>query len=415
MNQIKRNKIKVFRPLIVLGILALWGCVNESPDASLNPALFEYTDLMEPRWVSFENITGEKGRGGMENHGAKGHSCDHIPAGASITLLDIDGPGIIQRMWITLNRRDPEMLRSLVINIYWDGEEKPAVSAPFGDFFGVTHGETASFENLLFANPEGRSFNCFIPMPFKKHAKIVLTNQTEREMEMIFFDINLQMLRQWDDSYLFFHAHWHRDTATTLGKDFEILPAVSGKGRFLGSNIGVFYNGEYNHTWWGEGEVKMYLDGDDPYPTLVGSGTEDYIGSAWGQGKFVMQQSGCLVMDHEKTSFYRYHIKDPVYFKQDCRVTIQQIGGSDLDAVRSLQEQGAQLIPTLVHVPPEITHLYGGDGTSEPGLDSFEKGSVHFYRSDDLAAMAYFYLDSPVNDLPPLQSADIRLWKIHRR
>ena len=407
--------MKLLRLCIVLALLTCWGCMNERCTDSQRHALYEYTDQMEPRWVSFENKTGEKGKGGMENDGAKGHACDHIPAGASITLLDMDGPGIINRMWITINRRDPEMLRSLVFEIYWDGEEKPAVSVPFGDFFGVNHGETASFENELFANPEGRSFNCFIPMPFKDHAKIVVTNQTDRDMEMIFYDMNIQVLREWNEDYLYFHACWHRDTATILGTDFEVLPRIRGKGRFLGSNIGVFYNKIYHPHWWGEGEVKVYLDGDDRFPTLVGSGTEDYIGSAWGQGEFVMRQSGCLVLDQDKTSFYRYHVKDPVYFKQDCRVTIQQIGCAPLDAVRSLQEAGVPLIPTLLHLPPEITHLYDQDPTARHGLDGFEKGTVHFYRSDDVAATAYFYLDRPVNDLPPLQSKDIRLCKVRGR
>src|SRR6185436_6848431 len=126
--------------------------------------LFTYNDNLAPRWSSPENINGEKGAGGKENNSAKGHPYDSIPADSSLSLLDIDGKGIIQRIWITINDRSPEMLRALKIEMFWDNEEIPAVSVPFGDFFGVGLGRTTTFQNALFANAEGRSFNCFIPM-----------------------------------------------------------------------------------------------------------------------------------------------------------------------------------------------------------------------------------------------------------
>ena len=187
-------------------------------------------------------------------------------------------------------------------------------------------------------------------MPFKKAAKIEIVNELSYDIGAIFYDVDLQLLNEWDDSYMYFHSHCHRDTATTPGNDFEILPETKGKGRFLGTNISVNANPLYKDYWWGEGEVKVYLNGDDEFPTLAGTGTEDYIGSAWGQSKFFNKYTGCSVADPEKLqwSFYRFHIPDPVYFKSDCRVTIQQIGGSSKRNVIELQNNQVPLIPVTV-------------------------------------------------------------------
>jgi hypothetical protein len=405
---------------ILLVIMAIYSCDSDkklSGDAGniLPSKMFEYSDNIEPRWVSFENITGSKGMGGMENNGAKGHACDSITAGSTKRLLYMQGPGVINRIWITIIDRSPEMLRSLIINIYWDNEEKPAVSVPFGDFFGIGLGKTAVYENILFSNPEGRSFNSFIQMPFKKAAKIEIVNQSDKDLQMIFFDIDLQLLKRWDDDYLYFHSYWHRDTTTILEKDFEIMPEVIGKGRFLGSNISVNANPVYKDCWWGEGEVKIYINGDKGYPTLVGTGTEDYIGTAWGQGQFCSRYAGCLIADGKNLqwAFYRYHIDDPVYFKTDCKVTIQQIGGNIKSQVIALQKQKADLIPVTIHNVPVMLQIYKKDTKINLEDPSYPEAWTNFYRSDDLAATAYFYLDKPTNDLPPLQSIKVRTWKLN--
>ena len=369
--------------------------------------LFEYSDNLEPRWVSFENITGEKAKGGMENFGAKGHPCDFIKIGETKTLLD-------NRMWITISNRSPKMLRSLIINMYWDGESKPAVSAPFGDFFGIGLGRTAVFENALFSNPEGRSFNANIQMPFKKSAKIEIINESGEELPMIFYDVNLQLLKEWDDNYLYFHCFWQRDTATALTEDFEILPEIRGKGRFLGTNVSINANPMYKDFWWGEGEVKIYMNGDTEYPTLVGTGTEDYIGTAWGQGQYYNAYQGCPIADPENLqwSFYRYHIPDPVYFKTDCKVSIQQIGGTEKAKVIELQKSGVDLIPITIHQAPVFNHLYQRDNVVDLEDPNLPDGWVNFYRSDDVASATYFYFDKPSNDLPEIQPLAIRLWNL---
>lgn len=370
------------------------------------PLLFQYRDI-QTIWSSPENFNGDKGAGGKENHGAKGRASVPLAPGESANLLDWEGMGIVTRMWLTVSDRSPEMLRSLRIDMYWDRESTPAVSAPLGDFFGVGLGRTAAFESEFFANPEGRSFNCFIPMPFRKHGRITVTNESRTRLEALYFDVNLLALKEWSDDYLYFHSHWRRDQKTALAKDFELLPRVMGKGRYLGVNIGVNTNLAYGESWWGEGEVKVFLDGDTDLPTLAGTGTEDYIGTGWGQGQYATRYVGSPVADAAKKqwAFYRYHVPDPVFFSTDIRVTIQQMGGGDLELVASIQNEGAPMMPVTISAKGEIFHVYNPDG---PPLDldemigRHEKAWANYYRSDDVSATVYFYLDKPRNDLPEL-------------
>lgn len=402
-------------------LLGLTAC-NQQPPKNNNAYpgnLYTYTESTKTRWSSPENITAEKGKGASANHGAKGHPYDSINSGESRVLLDVQGQGIVNRIWITINDRSPEMLRSLKLEMYWDNEKKPAVTAPLGDFFGVGLGRMATFENALFASPEGRSFLCYIPMPFRKAAKIVVTNESGKMLSHIFFDVNFQFLEEWDEQFMYFHAYWHRDTATTVGKDFELMPQVTGKGRFLGVNVGVNANPAYNNTWWGEGEVKMYMDGDKDLPTLAGTGTEDYIGTAWSQGWFCNQYSGCLVDDapNKQWAFYRFHIPDPVFFSQDCRVTLQQIGGAFKKDVWPIQrDRKAKLIPVTIGGPYAKSNLlFNKDSVVSLNDPSLPEGWTNFYRSDDVSATAYFYLATPSNNLPPLQPSAVRTTQLRSK
>lgn len=212
-------------------------------------ALYRYDESMRPRWSTPESLNGALGSAATENGGAKGHAFDSINPGATKVLLDAKGPGVISRMWITVGDRSPEMLRSLRLEMYWDNEAKPAVSVPLGDFFGVGLGRTASYHNALFANPEGRSFICFIPMPFRRAARIQVTNESGKELTHIYFDVDYEATA-WSGQNLYFHAYWNRERATKLAQDFELLPRVEGRGRFLGANVGVNANPVYKDTWW---------------------------------------------------------------------------------------------------------------------------------------------------------------------
>lgn len=372
-------------------------------------------DSTQTRWVSFENhLDGAKGAGGKENKGAKGHPYDQVYAGETVTLMDMEGAGIIRRIWMTINDRDPEMLRSLRIDMYWDGAEKPAVSAPLGDFFGVGLGRRIAFESALFSDPEGRSFNCFIPMPFKDGARVTIANESDRDLMLLFYDINVEKVAQHKEEVLYFHAFWNRDLETTLKEDFEILPEIEGFGRFLGTNIGVITDPVYEETWWGEGETKIYIDGDDEYPTLVGTGTEDYIGTAWGQGTFAHDYQGSLIADAEKGhfAFYRYHIPDPVWFQEDIRVTIQQMGGAPTDRVIELIDNGAALQPVTAGDAPDMVKLLEMDSPPDIRDDDYPGGWTNFYRQDDVSSTAYFYLDRPTSDLPELPPVELRVDKL---
>lgn len=410
-------KPKNLIPFLLIALIApAISCQPEKPKTAeqvLNAPLFQYQPL-EPRWNSFENPTSEKSAGGTENKGAKGHPYDQLKAGESKTLLDVQGTGVITRMWFTIQDRSPQMLRSLKIEMFWDGATKPAVSAPFGDFFGNGLGIMVQHENELFANPEGRSFNCFIPMPFKTGAKVVVTNEGETDLKMLFYDIDFVKLAEWNPANLYFHCFWNRDTATTPGTDYTILPKLEGKGRFLGVNFGVIANPKYRKSWWGEGEVKMYIDGDGANPTLVGTGTEDYIGTAWGQGKFINRYTGCLVADTEKDwwTFYRFHIPDPVMFATDIRVTIQAMGGNQKKTVIEMLDAGVPLIPVTIQNDTAFIRLLDSQQPVDLKNPELIDDWTNFYRSDDWSSTAYFYLDKPESQLPELAKPGFRTYKL---
>jgi len=375
--------------------------------------LYQLPSDKHQRWISFENINGEKGAGGTANEGAKGHAFDFIMPGESVDLVNFEGSGTVRRIWMTLSQRSPEMMRSLRIDMYWDGSDKPAVSAPLGDFFGVGLGQRVPFESALFSDPEGRSFNCNIPMPFRENARITITNDSKDEYTILFYDVDI-LLEAHDEDMLYFHTYWNRSLDTPLGEDFEILPPVEGAGRFLGTNIGVRTHEKYEDTWWGEGEVKVYLDGDNEFPTLVGTGTEDYIGTAYGQGEFDHMYQGSLISnpEHRMFAFYRYHIPDPVYFYGNIKVTIQEIGGAPHKKVKELVANGAQLIPISVHNGEDFHKLLEAEsplGINDPDIP---KGWTNFYRQDDYSATAYFYLNSPNSDLPVLDNVNTRTMQL---
>jgi len=360
--------------------------------------LYEKQFGVETRWVSFENPSGKPGHGGLENEGAKGHPFDSVLAGETKTLLNVTGSGSIRRIWMTINDRRPEMLRNLRIEMFWDGEDRPAVSVPLGDFFGVALGRRAPFENALFSDPEGRSFNCFIPMPFRSGARVTLKNESDRDLPFLFYDIDLLVGEEHSDEMLYFHACWRRESPNTLGQEFLILPRTFGSGRFLGCNLGVIADARYEGAWWGEGEVKIWF-GDDVKPTLCGTGTEDYIGTGWGQGVYSHRTQGCLVADSENREycFYRYHLDDPVFFDGSCQVSIQTIGGTGKDKVVDLLKKGAPIIPVTIDPgkPGSFKHLMVLPQPVDLESPDLPDGWCNFWREDDWSGTAYYYLDTP--------------------
>jgi hypothetical protein len=263
--------------------------------------LFDKPHDIKTRWASAENRTGKKGAGGTTNGGRKGSPSFSLKAGENKILAEASGTsGIIRRIWLTIDERTPELLRGVKIDMYWDDASDPAVSAPLGDFFNHGLGQMSAFENALFSSPEGRSFNCYIPMPFKKSMKIIVRNDTQKDVAMFFYDIDYTLGDRVDENTLYFHAFFNHQKSTVLRNDYQILPKVFGTGRYIGANLSVVVNDKkYSRSWWGEGEVKIYTDGDSDYPTLCGTGTEDYIGTGWGQGVFINQYQGCTIANEK--------------------------------------------------------------------------------------------------------------------
>jgi hypothetical protein len=356
---------------------------------------------VETRWITFENPAGARGAGGRANRGAKGAAYRPVAAGETVVLADVEGSGTLRRMWVTLRDRSPRALRSYVLRMYWDGAERPAVEVPFGDFFGAIHGRTVPFESELFSNPEGRSFNCAIPMPFRRRARVTFTNESAQDLLQLYYEIDATVGEEHPSDALYFHAAWRRQRWTELGEDFEVLPGIAGRGRFLGAHIGILGHPQ-NDGWWGEGEVKVYLDGDREWPTLVGTGTEDYIGTAYGQGTYSSRWQGSLIVDDRARvyAFYRHHVPDPVWFHREARVTLQQMGATSRDRARVLVRGGVEIQPTSVQGNGFYRgFLDEGRTIEDPDLPP---GVAIMYRRDDVSAVALFYLDRPQNELPAI-------------
>lgn len=373
-------------------------------DMAYSQELFHMPQNVQTRWASPENPLAAKGMGGMEHFGRKGRS--NVPLSSKDTLVLAFEPagrsGTIRRIWITIRERDRNMLLGMKINMYWDGSEKPAVSAPVGYFFGMGLGEMYPFETALFSNPEGRSFNCFVPMPFRNGMKILLINETGKDQPAIFYDVDYTIGDVHPEQMLYFHAYYNREDSTTLRKDYTLLPEVKGAGRFLGVNFGVEANTEvFMNSWWGEGEVKIYLDGDTDNPTLCGTGTEDYIGTAWGQGNYNHLYQGSPFTDSEnmRYCFYRYHIPDPVYFYTDIRITIHQIGCCMNEETKArFKERGSV--------------IYETGNTSEPADPDNFNGWLFERYGDDWSSCVYFYLDKAVSNLPEILKYEDRIKNI---
>ena len=230
----------------------------------LENKLFKFEEGVVSRWASYENPDGAKGAGGTVRNGRKGAPWFTLNPGESRVLAHAENTsGVIRRIWITINDQTPETLRGLKLEMFWDGCDKPAVSVPFGDFFCVGLGKVATFKNALFSNPEGRNFSTYIPMPFKTGMKITVTNESSVLIKHFYYDIDYTLGDKFTEDTLYFHAYFNRENLTNLKKDFELLPYVEGKGRYLGTNMGVRCNTKlYSDTWWGEGEFKAYIDGD---------------------------------------------------------------------------------------------------------------------------------------------------------
>ncbi|HPO90463.1 MAG TPA: DUF2961 domain-containing protein [Victivallales bacterium] len=298
----------------------------------------------ETRSISPENFTGEKGKGGMAIDGAskncardlgrgwKISPCVKIPPKTTFTLADINGSGKIEQIWMTPTGH----WRFSILRFYWDNQEYPSVEVPVGDFFACGWGIYSQISSLAICVNPGSALNCYWPMPFKKRCRITLENIAEEEM-VIFYQINYSLESIPDDA-AYFHATFRRVNPLPYKEIYTILDGVKGKGHYVGTYMAWGVN---NSGWWGEGEIKFYIDGDKDFPTICGTGTEDYFcGSYNFENKetkqyqpFSTPYTGLQVIKPDgvyrsqmRFGLYRWHLCDPIRFKNDIKVTIQALG-----------------------------------------------------------------------------------------
>jgi len=313
------------------------------------------------RSVTAENVYGEKGRGGMaevskdpqpdvtrigqqwgppaETHpsrelgqGWKVRPAITLAKESTTTIMDVEGPGVIQHIWITC---DLKFYRDLILRIYWDGEKTPSVEVPIGDFFCNGWKTRTNIVAIpINVNPSG-GFNCYFPMPFRRQARITVENRAPEEVKGFFYTFNYA-LTEVGVSDAYFHAQFRRTNPLPYKEDYVIVDEIKGKGHYVGTFMAWQQNTE---GWWGEGEFKAFIDGDGKFPTICGTGTEDYFGGAWcfhagysapflgyediSAARLKGREYGKLGNRH---NMYRFHIMDPIRFEKDLKVTMQALG-----------------------------------------------------------------------------------------
>jgi len=318
---------------VVLLALAATSCqsaakapANKS-DVISEPYLLD-TGLLS-RSICFENPTGAPGEGGKAASklgvGRKGAPAITLTIGQTVQLCDIQGPGTIRHIWMTTSN-NPMNLRSLVIRAWWDGQAHPSIECPIGDFMGSAHGRVLPYFSAVHSVGRNGGMNIWLPMPFTKSAKFTLTNEGKENVPL-FYQIDYTVGDNHPADVGRLHVLFRRENPTTERRDFELLPKRTGKGRYIGALIGI--HNLHPDLWWGEGEIKIYMDGDTEFPTIVGTGSEDYVGLSYGMQQTPYLYNGCNLDDNNFVSMYRWHLPDPIYWQKETRITIQQIAWKD--------------------------------------------------------------------------------------
>jgi hypothetical protein len=340
----------------------------------------------ESRSISPENPTGEKGKGAMASpdpaksparklgRGWKVSPYIVIEPGEVKVLADIAGAGAIAQIWMT----PTGPWRSSIMRIYWDDSPAPSVECPIGDFFACGWNRYAQVSSLAVCVNPGSAFNCYWEMPFRKRCRITMTNTADTAM-ILYYQINYSLTEVANDA-AYFHAQFRRVNPLPYKDVYTILDGVTGRGQYVGTYLAW---GVHNNGWWGEGEIKFFIDGDGEFPTICGTGTEDYFCGSYnfdagkengGYREFTTPYAGLaqvirpdgLYASQQRFGMYRWHIADPVRFGQDLRVTIQALGWA------GDPRRGAEFLPL----------------------------------QDDIASVAYWYQTLPTAQFPPLPSPD---------
>lgn len=338
--------------------------------------LYKLSDA-KSRSISPENFNGEKGKGGMATNGTGANAARDLGQGwkvspsvvikarSTFTLAEIQGPGVIQSIWMTPTGH----WRFSILRFYWDDETEPSVESPVGDFFACGWGQYAQVSSLAVCVNPGSAFNCYWPMPFKKKARISMENIDDKDI-VLYYQINYALTEVPDDA-AYFHAQFRRLNPLPYKSVYTILDGVEGWGHYVGTYMAW---GVHNNGWWGEGEIKFYIDDDKEFPTICGTGTEDYFCGSYNfdnKGKYqefttpysglpqVIRPDG-LYNSQQRFGLYRWHIPDPIRFAKNLKVTIQALG-------------------------------WRGDGRYLP-------------LQDDIASVAYWYQREPHKKFPKLPS-----------
>ena len=336
------------KKLFILTVLLSfgWASYAQKPFNGLDMTLSNLYRLSDAktRSISPENLTGEPGKGGMatlEQGNARGAARDlgqgwkvnpyiHIEPGKTFTLAEINGSGAIQHIWMTPTGN----WRFSILRFYWDDETTPSVEVPVGDFFGMGWGEYAQLSSLAVTVNPGSAFNCYWTMPFRKKCRITMENINTERMTL-YYQVDYTLTEVPDDA-AYFHAQFRRSNPVQ-GADFTLIDGLKGKGQYVGTYLAWGVN---NNGWWGEGEIKFFMDGDTKFPTICGTGTEDYFCGSYNfdtKGRYqefttpytglhqVLRPDG-LYRSQQRFGLYRWHITDPIRFEKELRVTIQDLG-----------------------------------------------------------------------------------------
>lgn len=353
----------------------------------MNPGNLSRLSNAQTRSISAENFTGEPGKGGMATEGTgKNHAGDLgqgwkispsivVQPGETFTLADIDGSGAIQHIWMTFNGRQQ---RFYILRVYYENETRPAIECPVCDFFAMAWPQKtyAPLNSLMVTYNPRCAFNCYWEMPFRKNCRITITNLDAANF-VLYYQIDYTLTDVPDDC-AYFCCSFRRFNPLKYKDVVTVADRIRSAGHYVGTYLAWGVN---NCGWWGEGEIKFYIDDDDRFPTICGTGTEDYFCGSYGfeasnqQGnrqyfEFSTAYAGMpqvirpdgLYVSQQRFGLYRWHVCDPIRFRKKLKVTIQALGW----------------------------HLG-------------ENGSNQYYPlQDDISATAFWYQQDPAPELPPL-------------
>ena len=313
--------------------------------------LYRLSDA-KSRSISPENFTGEKGKGGMATTGTGEKASRDLGQGwkvspsiiikskTTFTIAEMSGPGCIQHIWMTPTGN----WRYTIMRIYWDDETTPSVEAPVGDFFCMGWGKYSPLQSLAVAVNPGSAFNCYWPMPFRKKCKITMENIADEDM-YLYYQVDY-ILTDVPDDAAYFHAQFRRVNQLPYKQDYVLVDGIKGKGQYVGTYMAI---GVSNNGWWGEGEIKFFMDDDTKFPTICGTGTEDYFCGSYDFDTRKKNEAGVERTEYtefcspytglpqvirgdghydvmQRFGLYRWHITDPIRFEKNLKVTIQSLG-----------------------------------------------------------------------------------------